>query len=387
MKKYFTYKRLIVTALFVLSVLQLSEYRPVRRLFTTVRLPNIFRLQAKGQKVLTLPYTIAYKNLTCKPYVQSLHLNARTTQMKFGHDAAMPDQAKPAKPYVSKLKTVLYIGFDNDIFDNTDYYYTNGINLTLCLPLTRSKLFPGGFNLSRQAIHIQGFTLTQKIYTPVNPETTEIPYGDHPFAGYLTVGIFEKSYDFQKQLSVTRRLEAGVLGPASLSGNVQSSVHEKYPAGWRFQVKNSPVVNLFYQVEKTVVSSLFFEANVTGNIALGSLFNNIRGGMYLRTGIFPHLVKEPLSITRHGKFTGWFFISSHFELVAYDGTLQGGLFSKGNPYVINRRDLKRMVFQASVGIALYYGKLGLKIENFYHTPRFEGAYDFRYGNITLSLIL
>ena len=76
-------------------------------------------------------------------------------------------------------------------------------------------------------------------------------------------------------------------------------------------------------------------------------------------------------------------MSGTTDFIAYDATLQGGLFDNKSPYVISDSELNRMIFKASAGLAVYYYRFGVELENFYFTPEFKGARHFMHGRIKL----
>ena len=77
------------------------------------------------------------------------------------------------------------------------------------------------------------------------------------------------------------------------------------------------------------------------------------------------------------------FIEGKSNLVFYDATLQGGMFSSNNKYTLSRSDINTHVFNASIGLAVFYNNIGLELHNFYMTPEFKSAYDFRWGRVKL----
>ena len=132
---------------------------------------------------------------------------------------------------------ILRVIFDNDIFDNTDYYYTNGVRFELVLPFAgQSPVNKILLGIKSSDFGFSGFSVTQNIYTPVNPETTEIDYGDRPFAAYLTIGQFRETYQLKRKLQIKSALDLGVMGPSSMGETVQSSIHYLEPTGWEYQV-------------------------------------------------------------------------------------------------------------------------------------------------------
>lgn len=271
------------------------------------------------------------------------------------------------------------VTFDNDIFNNTDYYYTNGIDIRIVSPMlantSLSKILVG---FGKSDVEQIGLSLKQNIYTPTNPDVPEVIEGDRPFSAFLTIGTFKNTYNFSRKLLLSSEFNIGVLGPASMGGYVQTSIHDIDPVGWSNQIKNSLVIDYSMDIEKGLISSPHFETFVTAGFNAGSVFNNIRGGVYTRVGSFTPVYR---GITTSGDFQYWFFVRANTKFVIYDATLQGGLFNNSNIYTLSGNQINRLVLQASAGIAFYYKGLGVELENFYISPEFNGAYDFRWGRI------
>ncbi len=282
---------------------------------------------------------------------------------------------------ISTSSRYMSVTFDNDIFNNTDYYYTNGVDIRIVGKLFAtnplSKLLYGNRSNNLEEF---GLSIKQNIYTPTNPDIDEIIEGDRPFSAYLTLGTFRNTFDFTRLLVTSSELNIGVLGPASFGGNVQSSIHDIEPVGWNNQINNSLVIDYSIDLEKGIVSSPHFETYATAGFNAGTLYNKIRGGIYMRTGSFTPVYRGT-SNTNMVQY--WFFVRATSNLVFYDATLQGGLIGKSNVYTISGNDINRVVLSASAGFALYYKGMGLELENFYLSPEFKNAYDFRWGRIKL----
>ncbi len=292
------------------------------------------------------------------------------------------------KTIKKKAPSILKIIFDNDIWDNTDYYYTNGVRLSMTSEMAETSILKKVlFNLKNPNISLAGFTLVQNMYTPTNPESPTILYNDHPFAGFLFLGQFLQTVNYKKRLNIYSEFDLGVIGPASLAGIIQTRLHEKKPVGWKNQIHNDIIINYSLKIEKGVVSNPHFELNVKSSAHAGTLYDDISTGIYLRTGSFIPVYKGGYWVDNtftKSRFQYWFFITCQTKGVFYDATLQGGMFSH-SPYTIEKQNVNRFVFQASAGIALYYGPLGIELENFYSSPQFNEAVDFRYGRINISI--
>ena len=300
---------------------------------------------------------------------------------------------KEKNTFKTEIKNInisfLRVVFDNDIFDNTDYYYTNGVRLELVFGFIAnaptSKILLG---LKKSKYDFQGFSLVQNIYTPVNPDTKIVSTNDRPFSAYLTIGHFRESINIEKGLRMKSEFSVGVLGPASLGGRVQSSIHEIEPIGWENQIKNDIVIDYSLQLDKTILGKKSFEISALGKARFGTVYNKLGGGASFRLGRFiPILDNQWVGNKQDGsnKFNFWFFSKAQFDFVLYDATLQGGLFNNQNLYTISASQMNRFVLKASAGMAFYYGRLGLEIENFYLSPEFKGAYEFRHGRINLVI--
>ena len=282
----------------------------------------------------------------------------------------------------------LRVIFDNDIWNNTDYYYTNGLAIELITPLAKNspinKILLGTKSTD---IELNGFSIRQNMYTPTNPDVTEILNNDRPFSAFLTVGQFRETYNFEKKLHIKSALDIGVLGPASMGGTIQTGLHTEEPVGWKNQIQNSFVVNYFIEVEKGILQTQNFEFNLRGSTNVGSLFNKAGGGFSLRVGRFIPVFQGPIkSMAKAGKNSPlqfWFFAKGNTDFVLYNATLQGGLFTTKSPYTISGNELNRLIFQASAGIAVYSGSFGIELENFYLSPEFKGGRSFGWGRIKL----
>jgi len=293
-------------------------------------------------------------------------------------------------PDLRKTNWMVRLFLDNDIFSNTDYYYTNGFKIELIVPgLNKSpinKIFPAFKNSD---IEFCGFSITQNIYTPTNPDTRVILLGDRPFAAFLTIGQFRETWHLPKAVYFKSELKLGVVGPSSLGQQVQTSIHEIEPVGWQNQINNDIVIDYQILFKKGLYNSSLIDLNIIANGNIGTIFNKFGGGIDLRFGHFTPFYSGPLSFIEYvnpaGHLQYWIFFKAKGNLVAYDATMQGGIFNKENPYTLAANDLNRFVLDASIGIALYYNNIGIEYEHYYLSPEFKGARHFGWGSIKASL--
>jgi hypothetical protein len=349
-------------------------------------------LIAKQVKPKTYQNTTLYDNMKIGDLVEEemLTVVSRQPSAQVTDIDGEPGPSKQTAFAYTQTKWQLSITLDNDIFDNRDYYYTNGLRIELVAPFMEHSpfryLLPGSKGAD---IDQHGLSIAQNIYTPTNPDTTIILADDHPFSSYLVAGQFRDNYNLKRKLRIRTEFRIGVLGPNSMGQQVQTSIHEIKPVGWQNQVSNDIVIDYGILVEKGIINSPHFELNMMGAANIGTLYNKAGGGLNLRIGNFMPVFRGPFSIFENknpgGRVQYWVFARSQVDVIAYDATLQGGIFSGNNIYVIEQQDLSRYVFKASVGFAFYYNNIGLEYEHYYETPRFLNAYHFGWGSLKAVL--
>ena len=283
----------------------------------------------------------------------------------------------------------LRVIFDNDIFDNTDYYYTNGAEIQIATELALNSplrnLLPA---FGKAAFRTEGFFIRQNIYTPINPDASEIQFGDHPFSAFTAIGQFKEVYSANLRSHLKSSISFGVIGPASLGGKVQAQIHDIEPLGWKNQIQNDFYVNYNISFATKAYASKLLEVSLLAKANAGTAFNNLGLGMNLRFGLFTPLIEnELLNFNKSSvqKFKFWIFAGLNYNLVLYNAILQGGMFNVNSPYVISASDINNLLLDASVGLNISYGRLALQLENLWHSPEFTGAKDFKYGRINLLI--
>lgn len=282
--------------------------------------------------------------------------------------------------------------FDNDIFCNTDYYYTNGVGFELVHPylevLPTARFLLPSLNDGNNFFSIG---LTQHIFTPVDPDKTTIQYGDRPFAGYLYITLAKTSLNYQRKISLRSSVDLGVIGPASLGGAVQSVIHEIQPVGWQNQVQNDFVFNYNTSVSASIFSPKFFDISLMGDTRLGTLYTDFSAGIRLATGNhFPEYYSvsfiEPGE--NPGNRLGWqLAIKLTQRFVAFNGTLQGGMFNSGNVYTLSGMDVNHFVVNASTALRVSYNRFGIYLEQSFVAPEFSGSKHHLWGRIMLDFKL
>ena len=71
--------------------------------------------------------------------------------------------------------------------------------------------------------------------------------------------------------------------------------------------------------------------------------------------------------------------------MGYDATLQGGLFTHDNPYVIAAGDISRITFRSEMGVVLGYGRLSLGGNARYLTKEFRTGKPHLTGGVQIAI--
>ena len=290
------------------------------------------------------------------------------------------------------------INFDNDIFDNTDRYYTNGIRFDFISPaLKQSPLSWLMVPYWGKGINYYGLSIGQNMYTPSTTKVGGIHYGDRPYAAYLFLGSFKISNDPAKRFRQTSELDLGVIGPSAFGDFLQKTVHNNLPTnseplGWEYQIQDDVILNYNLTYEKGILSTRRVELNLNGTGALGTLYTNMGGGFQFRAGrLNPYFgsygyskkkVNKPMG---YSKFQVFVLVTSLGKLIGYDATLEGGMFNKSSIYTLTRNEISPLTYQGSTGITLSYEGFRLDLEQFLLSPEFHGCAWHKWGHVGLTI--
>jgi len=321
----------------------------------------------------------------------------------------LPAKEKP----LSDLST-FQLFFENDLFGETDKYYTNAVQFTwlssdlkkykddVRLPewtLPVIKAIP--FSATPNSIHNVGILLGQHIYTPSDIQETGPQPDDRPYAGFLYTGLALHS----KTATVLDTLEiaVGLVGPKAFAEFSQNTVHEARDIptakGWDHQLHTEPALRLSWQrkwrmKKGDIIGPLEYDlishAGITlGNVRVsGDIGGEVRLGLHLpedfgsdtiRPGAgvsTPALTHEKKGKHRYGAHL---FAGTRAEVVGHDLFLDGNTF-QDSPGV----EKEKLVFDISGGIALIFDRYKFTYRHLYRTKQFT---DQRQPHIIGSLTL
>lgn len=295
----------------------------------------------------------------------------------------------------------LQIFYENDLFGNTDKYYTNALQLTwlskdleeyaddVRLPDWSTPLLRlAPFVNEPDSTHNIGLILGQQIYTPADIYTSELLSDDRPYAGFLYAGLalHSKTAD---QLD-TLELVGGVVGPSALGEQAQNTVHKirdlKQAQGWDNQLRDEPAFRLSWQRKwrawaKTADCCLGADLIPFAGLTAGNVLTAANAGTEARFGYrlpqdFGSDVIRPgsgVSVPEPsgpqtlpwGRFGLHVFAAAQIQAVAHNIFLDGNTWKDSHSV-----DKYPIVADVSLGLAFTYERLKLTYRHLLRTREF-----------------
>lgn len=313
-----------------------------------------------------------------------------TSNMLFSE--TFPYYGETMKSPANNLNRFFYVHFENDIFAETDFYFTNGAEIGFVNPWFERLFLPGKLpSAGKKSLNHYGVSLRQNIYTPIDPESNSINFNDRPFAGILILDFFKISISQTKKLRLSTSVQIGAIGPASMASSFQHYLHELEPKGWDYQISNDFLININTHLERVLLSNSYSELNVTGTARIGSYQTNISGGLSFRTGFLPSS-PHPIAPSRSNSTNNyaqkkampiWFFADIQGKRVFHEASLNGGLFNKKSPYTISYANTNKYTLEVSTGISAAYRSSIIAIKLVYLSPEFSKGTEHRWGAISV----
>ncbi len=282
--------------------------------------------------------------------------------------------------FAQSHSTEIGVETDNDsyLLQGSDRYYTDGIFIYY-----RHALKVKSGDSTTLQNKVLGFEIGQKIF---NPQTGSIFYNgadqpnliDRPFAAYLYIGAtLNLLYKNESNLKLSAQL--GVVGPDAFGKQVQDFVHDNFgfyhPSGWEYQVNNDFEINLSAEYNRLLARASWIDVSLASYANLGLGFTGAGVGPLVRLGSFNQLfnsVSTQSTVTRK-EVTGllhkhelFFYLKPQFNYVAYDATIQGGLFDNHNGLEITK-DKEPFIFSQQYGVDFTANRFVFDIAVIFHT--------------------
>ncbi len=282
-----------------------------------------------------------------------------------------------------KAESYFRYHYDNDYFTSTDKNYTQGYNFEVVLkvlkanPLNYFFIKPAGNEIR------YGLSLEHIGYAPDNIKSPDIQYGDRPFAAAIFLKSFTIATDTFNKSRLASSLSLGIIGPGAFGKEMQVAIHEStgntIPQGWQNQVRNDAVVNYMIRYEKQLLQFRdFFSLQAASTLQAGTLFTHASIGLNATIGI----INTPFAPLKNGrKFELYLYSEPVVTAVAYDATLQGGVFNHKSPYTIADSDIERFTAQHNYGIILQTKRLYFEYSRTAITREFRSVPATKWGGI------
>ena len=278
--------------------------------------------------------------------------------------------------------------YDNDFFAATDKNYTQGYNFELADPTLHEN--PVNLIFIKPVGHLEifGLAIEHIGFTASDFASPEIQIGDRPFAAAIYLKSFFISTNTLKKKRLSQSLSLGLIGPVVFGKEMQTSIHQltgnKIPRGWDNQIQNDVVLNYKIEQEKQLYQfrKLVALQSMT-SLQIGTLFTNAVIGINTALGI----LDTPFSISDNSSsFKIYAYAQPTITAVAYDATLQGGIFTNDNPYFISSKNVERITAQLDYGVVLKFKKLFLEYTRSSITREFKSGQAAKWGGLKVGFI-
>ncbi|MES3019323.1 MAG: lipid A deacylase LpxR family protein [Bacteroidota bacterium] len=247
---------------------------------------------------------------------------------------------------------------DNDAYlaYGQDRYYTNGLFIYFRRATDQRKL-----NKKLDKV-IWEAEAGQKMFNAQSGQINDIAYVDRPFAAHLYAGG-NVNFLFSSENALKVSLQLGTIGPDAKGKEAQELLHSIVGfyeiRGWEWQVNNEVAVNSTVNYKNLLFrnSARSLDLSVDSYVNIGNTYSGAGAGLMFRTGdinqLF-HSASTESSVSNNSKSIDlterefFFYAKPILHYVAYDATIQGGLFREDKGPVVF--DPKHIVFSQQAGV-------------------------------------
>ena len=283
------------------------------------------------------------------------------------------------------------IHYDNDLFTGTDYYYTQGYAIEVVNPALRKNPLTHLLLKAKNSQARYVLTFEHTGFTPTSIRSNTIRVGDRPFAACLLLKSFSMSTDTVRRVRVSSELSVGMIGPVALGSEIQTALHRLTngvePRGWQYQIQNDAILNYTFSYEKQLYAYRYaLSVSALGQVQAGTFSDRVQTGVVVMAGRF----NSPFGSVQNRRrlpLQLYVYAQPVVSLVGYDATLQGGLFNRSSPYVIQANQLTRVTLQTNIGAVFTYKKLYLEYYQSALSREFEAGLSHRWGGIKIGVSL
>lgn len=276
--------------------------------------------------------------------------------------------------------------YDNDYFASRDRDYTQGYNFELVANGLRKNPINMLFLKPKNSVSKYGLAIEHIGFAPNNIKSSEIQYGDRPFAAAIYLKSFVITTDTIHKSRLSAAFSLGIMGPGAFGKEMQEAIHKStgntLPQGWQNQIRNDAVVQYEVNYEKQLLRFGNLAAlQVSTSAKVGTLFTNANLGLNAVIGI----LNTPFAGTQNRKkFALYFYSQPMATFVGYDATLQGGLFNRESPYTIASGSVKRVTAQHNYGFVVQTKTLYFEYFRTAITKEFDSGIAAKWGGIKIG---
>jgi len=303
--------------------------------------------------------------------------------MQFACKAQVRDSLPVTESYVR-------LHYDNDFFSATDRYYTQGIQLQFIHRWVRFS--PVAYALAgfgKNARNYYGLNFEQDCFTPKSIRYDTVNFLERPFAATAFVSHFRISLDEPRKQLLQTQLDLGVIGPCAYCEEEQKAIHKALvniqPLGWEAQIASDYIINYRIAYEKAILYVPHAQVMATSALRAGTLYTDGSLGMHARVGwMNPYFNNLGIDPSGGRRFQLYLFLNANARLVAYNATMQGGVFyNQNSTFTIPDQDISRVVLDGTAGIHLVIRRVRLEYSRSYITPEFVRGVDHGWGRVAV----
>ena len=280
------------------------------------------------------------------------------------------------------------VRIDNDIFnffDQTDRFYSNGVFVEAFHPVfSKSPLAGLLISDAKHSQSVTGISISQDIYTPSTTRSNQVLIGDRPYASTLLVAQTRIAYNTSQHYRIQNSIGVGLLGKPSGGESVQNLVHKMtansdLALGWQHQIATDLLIDYNIGLEKGLVNSKLFQLNATASAQLGTLRDQLGFGFSLYAGYFEDLFSNPFGFCNTQSFSIKFFDEFSTQYLAYDATLQGGVFNHNSEYSLRFEDVNHVRLNNTFGVEFATRSFSAKVGRTWQSPEFSAMPHHAWG--------
>lgn len=274
----------------------------------------------------------------------------------------------------------LELKIENDKLVLVDKYYTSGFFMTYKKNLQNNFIFKKTDD-TRLQLHI---SLGNQTYTPTNLASIDTRDFDRPYAGWLFATSEIGKINSNSALFVG--VEAGITGEESLSGKLQTFIHNAFnieTPTWTEEIAYKFLVNLKakYIKRKTIGKSHALNFIIESALGTKDIFvENSLGYVFGRFNPFHNSsVNGFIDSTITNEFFGFFNIAHRY--VIHNTLIQGSL---NYDDVLFTTNIERHVFKFNIGTAVKFKRNALKLIFNFNTKETPKSSSHSYGTLSFS---